>query len=139
MTGKSYLLSALGVVAFSWAVTAGGLLSGQVERVSRSLTPTRQWIRPIGESLAYDARPVDLVVAPDGEWIVYASDEGRDSRKKRNFDIWMMSTDGTNRVQLTTNGSWDDMPCWDRSGKYIYFRSNRGGAWNVWRFSPVMP
>ena len=76
--------------------------------------------------------------SPDGYKIVYASNEGVDSRKRHNFDIWFMDTDGTNRTQLTTNGSRDDNPCWDRNGMFIYFRSNRGGAWNIWRFEPVV-
>ena len=41
-------------------------------------------------------------------------------------------------TQLTTNGSLDDCPCWDRKGEYIYFRSNRGGVWNIWRFKPLL-
>lgn len=78
--------------------------------------------------------------SPDGQKIIYASDEGIDSRRKRhNFDIWIIDADGTSKTQLTTNGSHDDSPCWDRSGKFIYFRSNRGGAWNIWRFEPVSP
>jgi len=76
--------------------------------------------------------------SPDGKWIVYASNEGRDSKGRRNFDIWMMAADGSQKTQLTTNGSLDDSPCWDRTGKYIYFRSNRGGDWNIWRFEPLM-
>ena len=70
--------------------------------------------------------------------MVYASNEGVDASGKRNFDIWMMDADGTNKTQLTTNGSHDDWPCWDREGRTIYFRSNRGGMWNVWRFEPVV-
>ncbi|MBP8303452.1 MAG: PD40 domain-containing protein [Phycisphaerae bacterium] len=76
--------------------------------------------------------------SPDGKRVAYASNEGVDASGKRNFDIWMMDTDGTNKTQLTTNGSHDDWPCWDREGRYIYFRSNRGGMWNVWRFEPVV-
>jgi Tol biopolymer transport system component len=36
-------------------------------------------------------------------------------------------------VRVTRNGSWDDSPAWDAGGRAIYFRSNRGGDWNVWR------
>lgn len=81
---------------------------------------------------------IDPRWSPDGKWIVYASNEGRDSKGRRNFDIWMMAADGSKKTQLTTNGSLDDSPCWDRTGKYIYFRSNRGGDWNIWRFEPLI-
>jgi Tol biopolymer transport system component len=74
--------------------------------------------------------------SPDGKWIVFASDEGKDSKERQNFDIWLMTADGARRTQLTTNGSRDDSPCYDAAGEYIYFRSNRGGKWNIWRFKP---
>ncbi|MBD3217278.1 MAG: DUF5050 domain-containing protein, partial [candidate division Zixibacteria bacterium] len=85
----------------------------------------------------YDA--IDPRWSPDGNWIIYSSDEGYDSHKRRNFDIWLMTSDGSRKTQLTTNGSRDDSPCWDRTGKYVYLRSNRGGAWNIWRFEPILP
>jgi len=72
--------------------------------------------------------------SPDDTKIIYASNEGIDNNKTPNFDIWIMNVDGTNKTQLTTNGSHDDAPCWDRQGRFIYFRSNRGGSWNIWRF-----
>lgn len=85
------------------------------------------------ESCIYDAQ-----WSPDGNWIVYSSNEGVDQGGEKNFDIWIMSKDGTNRVQLTTNGSDDRYPTWSHTGDFIYFNSNRGGAWNIWRFSPVV-
>jgi Tol biopolymer transport system component len=81
---------------------------------------------------------IDARWSPDGKWIVYASKEGRDSEQLRNFDIWLMAADGSRHTQLTTNGSWDDSPCWDAKGETIYFRSNRGGVWNIWRFKPIL-
>lgn len=74
--------------------------------------------------------------SPDGKWLIYSSDEGVDPNNIRNYDIWMMKLDGSQKTQLTTNGSRDDSPAWDREGKYVYFRSNRGVAWNIWRFEP---
>ena len=46
----------------------------------------------------------------------------------------MMKADGAAAQQLTTNGSHDDKPCFDRHGEKIFFRSNRGIYWNIWRF-----
>jgi Tol biopolymer transport system component len=74
---------------------------------------------------------------PDGKWIVYASNEARDARGVRNNDIWIMTADGRHKVQLTSDGSDDSSPSFDRSGNFIYFRSNRGGFWNVWRCEPT--
>ncbi len=75
--------------------------------------------------------------SPDGTWIAFASNESPDDRGRPNFDIWMMTADGSDTTQLTTNGSHDDGPCWDPTGRWIYFRSNRGGAWNIWRLIPA--
>ncbi len=71
--------------------------------------------------------------SPDGKSIVYASDEGFDANGLQNFDLWLMKVDGNNPTQLTTNGSWDDSPVFDRDGKAIFFRSNREGVFNIWR------
>lgn len=86
-----------------------------------------------------DYETIDPHWSPDGKWIVYAADEGRDSKGVKNFDIWIMAADGAKRTQLTTNGSWDDGPSFDAKGETVYFRSNRGGAWNIWRFQPMLP
>jgi Tol biopolymer transport system component len=71
--------------------------------------------------------------SPDGSQIVYSSDAGIDSNGKQNFDIWLMDTNGTQRKQLTTNGSTDLTPAFSADG-YIYFLSNRAFNWEIWRF-----
>jgi Tol biopolymer transport system component len=54
--------------------------------------------------------------------------------RHRNADIWIVDLAHTDRPeQITTNGSVDDCPAWDPSGDYIYFRSNRGGQWGIWK------
>ena len=87
-------------------------------------------------NLDYDA--IDPRWSPDGKWIAFAADEGLDSERNHNFDVWVMDSEGGQKTQLTTNGSRDDSPCWDHTGSYIYFRSNRGGFWNIWRFKPQL-
>ena len=72
----------------------------------------------------------------DGTKIAYVSDAGVDEDQRHNFDIWILDLAHPGpALQLTTNGSWDDSPVWDPAGHYIYFRSNRGGEWAVWRIS----
>ncbi len=67
--------------------------------------------------------------SPDCKWLVFTSDESG------NKDIWMMSVDGSSRTQLTTNPSTDIHPVWGEDG-YVYFVSNRGLLWGVWRLKP---
>ncbi len=71
--------------------------------------------------------------SPDGQYILYASDEGRDRDNLPNYDIWMMREDGTAVRQLTTNGSIDDYPVVSPDQKHVYFVSNRGFKEGIWR------
>ncbi len=73
----------------------------------------------------------------DGLRIAYVSDRNRAANAEYpdNFDIYVMDAapGASSPVRVTQNVGWDDSPVWDVSGKAIYFRSNRGGSWNVWR------
>lgn len=71
--------------------------------------------------------------SPDGRYILYTSREGRDNSGEPNEDIWMMTSEGTNPTQLTTNGSTDQRPDVSPDGRFIYFVSNRGGSWAICR------
>lgn len=70
----------------------------------------------------------------EGTKIAFVSDRGVDEDQRHNFDIWILDMAHPGPpLQLTTNGSWDDCPVWDPSGAHLYFRSNRGGEWAIWR------
>ncbi len=70
-----------------------------------------------------------------GARIAYASDRGVDEDKNHNSDIWVMDLTQPNSIpqRITSNPSQDDHPVWDPSGRAIYFRSNRGGEWGIWK------
>jgi len=81
-----------------------------------------------------DIDECDPAWSPDGSRIAFASDRGADQDGRRNFDIWIMDlTPGGGLQQITNNTSHDDNPQWDPLGNGIYFRSNRGGDWAIWR------
>ncbi|PYI93836.1 MAG: hypothetical protein DMF03_00190 [Verrucomicrobia bacterium] len=48
-------------------------------------------------------------------------------------DVWTMSADGSNAVQVTSGPSMDWNPVWSPDGKYLYFCSDRTGNMNLWR------
>ncbi|NNE67283.1 MAG: hypothetical protein HKN33_12020 [Pyrinomonadaceae bacterium] len=50
-----------------------------------------------------------------------------------NADIWMMHSDGTSDVQLTSEPAADFNPVISSDGRYIYFKSNRKGTTSIWR------
>lgn len=68
-----------------------------------------------------------------GRYIVYSAMEGNDNTGRPNEDIWMMTYDGQKKQQLTTNGSADRFALMSPDGRYIYFLSNRGKSWAIWR------
>ena len=73
-------------------------------------------------------------VSPDGARVLFVSDRGVDEQGRHNNDIYLINADGTNLQRLTQNGSDDIMPAWSPSEEgVIFFLSNRGGAYNIWR------
>ena len=84
-----------------------------------------------------DVDEFDPAWSSDGIRIAYVSDANRGGDTTDNYDIYVMDATGVPGVapkpqRVTTNGSWDDSPAWGGSND-IYFRSNRGAEWNVWR------
>ena len=77
-------------------------------------------------------------VSPDGGRVLFASDYGIDDQGRSNNNIFLINSDGTKLLQITRNGSDDLMPLWSAAEEnVIFFLSNRGGAYNVWRFKLV--
>jgi hypothetical protein len=106
--------------------------------------PVHQSDFPLNE----DADYYDPHWSPDGKMIVFCSpsrgkDLPDDNKKEPNAKyhdaesehsfIWIMSADGQHTLRLTRNESFDSNPVFDRNGRTIYFRSNRGGMWNIWK------
>ena len=83
-----------------------------------------------------DADDADPVWSRDGRMIAYASDRGLDAQGRPNYDVWVLDLSKPQQpMQVTVNGSHDDTPLFDPRGGGLYFRSNRSGAWGVWRVS----
>lgn len=92
-----------------------------------------------------DSECYDPAWSKDGSMMAFVSDrsyavypELHDNRvvevRRRNPDIWIVDLSHSDKPeQITTNGSIDDCPAWDPSGDWIYFRSNRGGEWGIWK------
>lgn len=66
--------------------------------------------------------------------ILFVSDRDKDDQGRPNNNIYMMNADGSQIQQLTSNGSDDILPSWSPTDpNVVYFLSNRGGAYNLWR------
>ena len=85
-----------------------------------------------------DADLRDPAWSPDGRYLAFASNARTEAERAagvpRNWNLYVVPADGSAApARATSNASFDAAPAFDRSGRAIYFRSNRGGAWNVWR------
>jgi Tol biopolymer transport system component len=70
----------------------------------------------------------------DGSKVAFTSDRGTDEDGRHQFDIWVMDIAHPEKAKrVTSNASVDDCPVWDPAGNAIYFRSNRGGSWQIWK------
>jgi Tol biopolymer transport system component len=91
-----------------WACDSEGRAPWQVTHVGGALTGTPRW-SPDGTRIAFDSRP-------DGQAEIYTIEPGQQAMRR-----------------ITNSPSEDVTPSWSRDGKWIYFASNRSGAWQVWR------
>jgi hypothetical protein len=66
--------------------------------------------------------------------ILFVSDKEKDEKGRPQNDLYVMNADGSGIQRLTTNTSDDIAPSWSPTEPdVVYFMSNRGGAYNLWR------
>ena len=70
----------------------------------------------------------DAQISPDGKWVAYTLTTVDSAKDKRNTNIWMISWDGTENVQLTNSPDGEGSPRWSPDGKYISFTAARSGG-----------
>src|SRR5260221_3029041 len=70
----------------------------------------------------------DPHVSPEGNWVSYVLTSVDTAKDKRNSDVWMVSWDARQSVQLTNSPDGESSPRWSPDGKYLSFLSSRQGA-----------
>ncbi len=84
--------------------------------------------RPLIPSDVYLLKNVaDPRISPDGKWVAYTVSTVDTAKDNRNSDVWMVSWDGKETVQLTNSGEAESSPRWSPDGKYLSFVSSRNG------------
>ena len=85
--------------------------------------------RPIAPRDIYRLQTIsDPQVSPDGKWVSYVLSSVDSTKDKRNADVWMVSWDGKEPVQLTNSPDGESKPRFSPDGMYISFVSARQGA-----------
>ncbi len=132
-----------------WVVEVDGSNATQITSGSSKIVQRYKDSLNVEERRRYDCFVEDMGVfermpysypswSSDGEWIVFSSMEGSDPTGRPNEDVWAMRSDGSGKRQLTTNGSTDRYPLLSPGNEWIYFMSNRGGRWAIWRIEPSL-
>ncbi len=75
----------------------------------------------------------DANISPDGQWIAYTISTIDSAKDKRNSDIWMVSRDGKQTVQLISSPDNESTPRWSPDGKTIaYTRTSSNAVYEMY-------
>jgi dipeptidyl aminopeptidase/acylaminoacyl peptidase len=79
------------------------------------------------DDIAKFERVGDPQVSPDGKWIAYTVSKVDVNEDKNVTQLWMVSWDGKQEVQLTFSKDGAGNPQWSPDGKWLAFTSGRDG------------
>ena len=100
-----------------------------VAAVLLTLPLAAQGRRGLTSDDVYNVREVrDPQRSPDGKWVAYTVTTAHKDTDKNNTDVWMVSWDGNQQIQLTSTPDGESSPRWSPDGKYLSFVSSRQGA-----------
>lgn len=87
------------------------------------------------EDLFAMGRVSDPHISPHGKWVAYTVAFYSLQENSGNKDIFLVSTDGKERKQLTYHKESDYSPRWSSDGSTLAFISTRGGSAQIYRMN----
>jgi dipeptidyl aminopeptidase/acylaminoacyl peptidase len=85
--------------------------------------------RPLNSDDIFNMRDVrDPQRSPDGKWVAYVVSRAIKDTDKNDSDIWMVSWDGQQQIQVTSSAEGESSPRWSPDNKYLAFLSSRQNA-----------
>ncbi len=79
--------------------------------------------------VVFEGDAVDPAASPNGHRVAFwGLPRGTGQR-----DIWTIPVEGGEAVAVMTDAATDWSPIWAPDGKFLYFNSDRGGSFNIWR------
>lgn len=77
----------------------------------------------------------DPAWSPDGTRLALTAEMPFSTGDGIQTDIYITDANGRDLRAATMNDGLDDLPAWSPTGDAIYFRSNRGGKWDIWKIA----
>jgi dipeptidyl aminopeptidase/acylaminoacyl peptidase len=82
--------------------------------------------RPLEPSDVYRFKDISSPqISPEGKWVAYVLTSVDSVKDKRSSDLWMVSWDGKESVQLTHSPENESRPKWSPDGRFLSFISSR--------------
>ena len=92
-------------------------------------TSFAQGKRPLNADDLFSLKEVrDPQRSPDGKWVAYTVARAIRETDKNDTDVWMVSWDGQQQIQITSTPEGESSPRWSPDGIYLAFLSSRQGA-----------
>src|SRR6188508_755495 len=90
-----------------------------------SIPAAAQTRRPMAVDDLFNMRGVrDPQRSPDGKWVAYTVTTAIKDTDKNNTDVWMVSWDGAQQIQVTSTPEGESSPRWSPDNKYLSFISS---------------
>ena len=115
--------------AIAWQAALALLLAASVALLAAEGQSAVQGKRPLAVDNLYDVRDVrDPQPSPDGKWVAYTVTRAIRETDKNDADVWMVSWDAREQIQLTSTPDNESRPRFSPDGKFLSFLSSRQGA-----------